>query len=90
MVFNNIPECRSLIDDCAENYTEDDQLLVNRLVMEKYFDFHEILSQSLFPNGFVYFEQERKNKAMIIHNNWIVGIENKINRFKNEGVWYVE
>ncbi len=90
MVFNDTPECNNLINDCAENHKEDDQLLVNRLVTEKYWEHHEILNDSVFPNGYVYFDQGRKSSAVIVHNNWIVGIENKINRFKQAGLWYVK
>ena len=30
-----------------------------------------------------------KENAYIVHNNWMVGIETKINKFKEEGYWYV-
>jgi len=89
MVFNDTPECAALIDECSANFEEDDQLVVNRLVSEKYWNYHELLDETLFPNGHVYFDQGRQSKAMIVHNNWIVGIENKINRFKQAGLWYV-
>ena len=55
----------------------------------KYNDYVALLSEDLFPNGNVYYKQGRKNNAMIIHNNWMVGIETKMNKFKEEGYWYL-
>jgi hypothetical protein len=47
----------------------------------------------LFPNGKVYYEtgdkESLKESAYIVHNNWMVGIETKINKFKEEGYWYL-
>jgi hypothetical protein len=30
-----------------------------------------------------------KNDAAIVHNNHMVGIDTKINKFKEEGLWYL-
>ena len=88
MVFNDTPECSSLIDECAKTI-EDDQLIVNKLIAEKYWNYHQLLDENLFPNGNVYYMQNRKENVVIIHNNWMIGIYNKIEHFKNEGYWYV-
>ena len=49
----------------------------------------QLLDENLFPNGNVYYMQNRKENVVIIHNNWMIGIYNKIEHFKNEGYWYV-
>jgi hypothetical protein len=48
-----------------------------------------ILSEDLFPNGNVYYQQGKKENAMIVHNNWMVGVETKMNKFKEEGLWFI-
>lgn len=88
MVFNDSIECKNLIDDCAETF-DDDQLIVNRLVRAKYWKYHQILNEDLFPNGNVYYLQNRKENAIIIHNNWMIGLDKKIESFKEGGYWYV-
>ena len=42
-----------------------------------------------FPSGTGYFEVDSgdKSKAVIIHNNWIVGKRSKIDRFQEHGLW---
>ena len=57
-----------------------------------------------FPNGLLYFKeldknpryrelQEQFNQSKLpvyfVHANWMVGIENKINAFKQKGLWYI-
>ncbi len=47
-----------------------------------------------YPNGSRYFNNINsiyKNYIpVIIHNNYIKGLENKIKRFKKHGFWYVK
>ena len=43
----------------------------------------------MFPNGHVYYQQNIKNDAIIVHNNFMVGIEEKTRRFKEEKLWYI-
>ena len=49
-----------------------------------------ILPMKYFPSGRRYFEimkeKDRKN-VFVIHNNFIVGKNNKINRFKEFDLW---
>ena len=89
MVFNHTKKCRELIEECASHDSADDQIIMNQIALSKYNDYIALLSEDLFPNGNVYYKQGRKENAMIIHNNWMVGIENKINNFKEEGYWYL-
>ena len=89
MVFNETKKCRELIEECASYDSADDQIIMNQIALSKYNDYVALLSEDLFPNGNVYYKQGRKNNAMIIHNNWMVGIETKMNKFKEEGYWYL-
>ena len=89
MVFNHTKKCRELIEECASHDSADDQIIMNQIALSKYNDYIALLSEDLFPNGNVYYKQGRKENAMIIHNNWMVGIETKMNKFKEEGYWYV-
>jgi hypothetical protein len=89
MVFNDTPECRKLVEECGSNETDDDQLLMNKIGLSKYNDHIALLSEDLFPNGHVYYRQGRKDNAMIVHNNWMVGIDSKIKKFKEEGLWFI-
>ena len=88
MVFNNTKECQQLILECGENTEEDDQILINNKV-KKYATSCGILDQDRFPNGFVYHKQGRKDKAGIVHNNHMVGIQEKTNKFKENGLWFI-
>jgi hypothetical protein len=52
------------------------------------------LDRDLFPSGKNYFS-ERKPQAkgvtpVVIHNNYIVGAQAKIDRFRNENLWYID
>ncbi|CAJ2677832.1 UDP-D-xylose:L-fucose alpha-1,3-D-xylosyltransferase MGP4-like [Trifolium pratense] len=54
-----------------------------------------LLPQIAFPTGGLYFKnktwvKETKGKHVIIHNNYIVGFEKKIKRFRDYGLWLVD
>jgi hypothetical protein len=40
-----------------------------------------------YPNGMIYFDQNRKDKARILHNNYLFTTNDKIERFKNNNMW---
>lgn len=44
-------------------------------------------SKELFPSGFDYFEDYMQEQACVIHNNYIIGIDKKIDRFKEFNLW---
>lgn len=88
MVFNDSIECQQLIHECSLRDSEDDQILINDMV-DKYKNNIALLGLEYFPNGFVYYKQGIKDKAIIVHNNHMVGIETKIQKFKEEKLWYV-
>ncbi|KAL4233790.1 hypothetical protein ACF0H5_008468 [Mactra antiquata] len=53
---------------------------------------YKILNTTLFPSGRDYFgkhTQEQRSKAIIVHNNWIVGHDNKKERFREFDLWKV-
>lgn len=89
IVFNETKECRKFVEECGSDETDDDQLIANRIGLSKYNDHIAILSEDLFPNGNVYYQQGRKDNAMIVHNNWMVGVDTKIQKFKEEKLWYL-
>ncbi|KAI3901341.1 hypothetical protein MKW92_024656 [Papaver armeniacum] len=54
-----------------------------------------LLPQAAFPSGGLYFKnktwvEDTKGKHAIIHNNYIVGFEKKIQRFRDFGLWLVD
>ena len=79
MVFNDTKECESLVNECGSN----------EIALKKYRDYIAILSPDLFPNGHVYYNEGKKENAVIVHNNWMVGVEEKTKRFKEEKLWYL-
>lgn len=97
LVFNDSDVTESLVDDMAANTTEDDQILLNHYIEGPYKTNYKPLPRDLFPNGKTYYElldidkskEELKNNSYIVHNNWMVGIETKMNKFKDEGYWYL-
>ena len=89
MVFNETKECRKLVEECASDDSADDQLIMNEIALTKYNDYVALLSEDLFPNGNVYYQQGKKENAMVVHNNWMVGVKTKINKFKEEGLWFI-
>ncbi|KAL9228890.1 hypothetical protein vseg_004420 [Gypsophila vaccaria] len=54
-----------------------------------------LLPQSAFPTGGLYFKnktwvRETKDAHVIIHNNYILGFEKKIKRFRDYGLWLAD
>lgn len=48
------------------------------------------LSRERFPSGDIYFDcmdTKRRENVVVVHNNWIIGHEKKVNRFINAGLW---
>ncbi|XP_041453573.1 UDP-D-xylose:L-fucose alpha-1,3-D-xylosyltransferase 3-like [Lytechinus variegatus] len=75
-----------------------DQILLNQLFKNKYIRTAlkvNYLDQRKFVNGKDYFNPEwrMKNsniKPVVVHNNWIIGHDIKIQRFKNVSMWYLQ
>ncbi|XP_047336060.1 UDP-D-xylose:L-fucose alpha-1,3-D-xylosyltransferase MGP4-like [Impatiens glandulifera] len=54
-----------------------------------------LLPQVAFPSGDIYFKnttwvQETKGKQVVIHNNYVIGVKNKIKRFRKFHLWLVD
>lgn len=92
IIFNNTEKCENLLndtklDDLMETYP--DERAINLLCDKKYRDCVATLPKEKFPNGYNYFTKNISNEPFIVHNNFIVGIENKINRFKQNNLWFL-
>ena len=54
-----------------------------------------VLPREQYPNGQSYFVQRppsskrRKERPVIVHNNWIAGFEAKRERFESHGLWFL-
>jgi len=46
-----------------------------------------LLPQDEYPNGKVYFEEDRKSKAKMVHSNYLATTAEKVDRFKQMGLW---
>ena len=88
MVFNKSKACQRLIKDCSDAGAEDDQIVMNRLALTKYRKSIALLPKEYFPNGNIYYRKGVKKEALIVHNNWILGLDAKIKKFKEEGLWF--
>ena len=89
MVFNESKDCSDMILELGSNEIEDDQILVNNIATTKYKNSCALLPMPQFPNGHIYYSKGVKSDAVIVHNNHMVGIDEKIRRFKEENLWYV-
>ena len=53
----------------------------------------KVLNLKEYPNGYRYFNNKdtiyKTYIPKIVHNNWIKGTQNKINRFKKNNLWFV-
>jgi rhamnogalacturonan II specific xylosyltransferase len=52
---------------------------------------HAGLDEVMFPPGRLFFNDENKSKVLresvVVHNNYIIGRENKKRRFEEYGLW---
>jgi hypothetical protein len=49
---------------------------------------HRPLSRTHFPSGDLYFDHGYKQLAVVVHNNYIIGVDSKVQRFKSNGLWF--
>jgi len=89
MVFNDTVDCENLINECGNDEEEDDQLLINEIALKRYSNSIAILNTELFPNGKIYYNYGIKKNAFIVHNNHMIGIDTKIQKFKDEELWFI-
>ena len=50
-----------------------------------------ILPIDEFPCGLAWWNNYNidKRKSYMVHNNWITGLEKKVQRFKESGLWFL-
>jgi hypothetical protein len=81
-----------IIENLGSQNTEDDQIVCNNLLatskMNNKFNYFDL---NQFPNGGYFYDAKGTSteKTIILHCNYIVGLENKINRLKQTGVWFL-
>jgi hypothetical protein len=90
MYFPDCDYSRFIIENLGNQNTEDDQLICNNLLQshrEKY-DFFDL---NLFPNGGYFYDKKGTTieQSIMHHCNYIVGLNNKINRLKNNNMWFI-
>jgi len=89
------PDCQlseELINVLAKQNTEDDQIVCNNLLKQNAIQNRVgFFNLDYFPNGSYFYDAKKTNieQTIMLHCNYIVGIENKINRLKDAGVWYL-
>jgi hypothetical protein len=67
-----------------------DEACINEELKTKAFRF-ALLPSGLFPNGHDYFTRKvATSRTVLVHNNFISGLESKIARFKAHGLWLPE
>jgi Nucleotide-diphospho-sugar transferase len=84
-----------LLGEWPLSYTEkeDDQIGWNRAIERKYdsLSFRMRNATHNMPNGKQYFGREgalHRTNALVVHNNYIVGKDKKLQRFKSHGLWH--
>lgn len=66
------------------------QPIFNKLIKNSSIS-HSPLSRRLFPSGNLYFKGNKSNtEVVVIHNNYIIGHDRKVKRFKKYGLWSKE
>eukprot|EP00890_Picochlorum_soloecismus_P001526 jgi/Picsp_1/2374/NSC_05837-R1_rhamnogalacturonan ii specific xylosyltransferase len=80
---------RSYIMKDDRNIRTTEQGILNALLEKKFAHLNVIkLPEEDFPSGHLFFRQDSKfSSPVVIHNNYIVGVEEKIERFKNYSLW---
>ena len=78
----------------AKNYKNyADQDIINEIIKKRPELNVETLDPIEFPNGVRYFDHLDKypkgREPFLVHNNWIVGLKKKIERFKKHNLWFL-
>lgn len=71
----------------AENRLINDQHAFQTVTKQVPFLIIQLLPRDEYPNGEIYFNQKRKDKAKIVHCNYLKTTEEKIQRFKDNLMW---
>lgn len=85
-------EVERIMNACANNHM-DDQLIFNRMVGEiGIADKIQLLDNTKYPNGWVAYKADPPadlSKAIMVHNNHMLGREAKVQKFKENRMWLV-
>jgi hypothetical protein len=78
------------LDTTTRTYKGDEKCINEELATRKHT--FTYLSRVLFPNGQDFFDRRVSNKhtAVVVHNNFIKGLSQKIQRFKDHGMWLLK
>jgi hypothetical protein len=70
---------------CARNQegSQQDNSLVEKSAIR-----HKHLPRKEFPDGLMSFDRKMRRNVVVVHNNYIIGHENKVQRFMNVGLWW--
>ena len=90
MYFKESPETAAIINACANNHM-DDQLVFNKFVNDLNIESKiQLLDIHKYPNGHVFYKTTiNKNAVYMIHNNHMIGKQNKIDSFVKYENWYI-
>lgn len=77
------------IDDMNSSkfIARNDQHVFNSLIKTPPFFSKTMLPQEEYPNGSVYFKSTDHSKAKMLHNNYLNTTAEKVQRFKDNGMW---
>lgn len=97
MFFTPSDASGKIISDAIEYFpycnSMDDQCAINHVLNTNHDIEFDILDQKKYINGARYFDSTHDDgfddDIFLIHNNWIQGLDNKIERFKKHNLWYV-
>ena len=93
MVFNDTLKCTELIEKCSIYTNDDDQMLINQIAYtDEFSSSFELLPIMKFPlaNAPAGWSTNDRHTAILHHAATLIGIDNKINYFKNWEMWYIE
>ncbi|XP_072032632.1 uncharacterized protein [Amphiura filiformis] len=92
---------KSWIENIKEsNDTQPDQIILNLMIRKRNIPKNikiKYLDPDKFISGKYYFNDEwRKNNSetilnpVMVHNNWMIGHDKKVKRFRKHGLWFVD
>jgi len=88
----------------SQTSTENDQILLAKLLYGNKQINLQLLDHEIFANGLLYFNElsnhemyrrlqmnfkQTQKPLYLVHANWMVGVETKINELKNKNLWYL-
>ena len=89
MAFTRTENVLNLITEWERELLQQPQLnqpIFNNLVKKSTIK-HKPLPRREFPSGNLYFDEHKQKHVAVVHNNYIVGKDKKIERFKSVGLW---